>query len=87
MSSLGQLTGDWSDLVVIWADVPWDAHPVLHRRYALGLSAYTPVLYVDPPSAWRGGPVRRAFAPSPGPVPGGSRRGPPWSRALQADPC
>jgi teichuronic acid biosynthesis glycosyltransferase TuaH len=63
VSRAAQLEGDWSGLVVIFAEASWDERALLDQHFALGLSAYAPVLYVDPPVAWRAGPLRRSLRP------------------------
>lgn len=43
------LPGDWTDLVVVCAGTSWDGITFAVKHIARQLTAYAPVLYVDPP--------------------------------------
>ena len=44
-----KLPGDWTDLVVVCAGTSWDGVTFAVKHIARQLTAYAPVLYVDPP--------------------------------------
>jgi teichuronic acid biosynthesis glycosyltransferase TuaH len=60
---LSSVVGEWHGLVVVCAGTPWDGVPMPERHVADRLSAWAPVLYVDPPisatTAWREGRTTR----------------------------
>jgi teichuronic acid biosynthesis glycosyltransferase TuaH len=63
VSRSATLAGDWSGLVVVFGETRWDGCSHLDQHYAVGLSVYAPVLYVEPPSVWRPGALRRTLRP------------------------
>lgn len=44
-----ELPGDWTDLIVVCAGTSWDGVTYAVKHIAQRLTAYAPVLYVDPP--------------------------------------
>jgi teichuronic acid biosynthesis glycosyltransferase TuaH len=50
-SKVGRASDDWRGLVVVVAGSPWDGPRFASHHVARALTAYAPVLYVDPPAS------------------------------------